>query len=85
MLSVAGGTGKLSSHTYAFYMLSLCIYKSLSSLNRADICSLQDWVRSDGDSEFVSMGRKKKDLIVVDSGPLKHKDRGQKEHSWRGE
>lgn len=35
----------------------------------------------DRDSELVSMGRKEKELIVADSGLLKHKDRGQKEGS----
>lgn len=41
-------------------------------------------MRSVRDSEFVSMGGKEKELIVVDSGLLKLKDRGQKEGSWRG-
>lgn len=53
--------------------------ESLSSLKRANVCSLQEWIRSVWDCEFVSMGGKEKELIVADSGLLKHKDRGQKE------
>lgn len=41
-------------------------------------------MRSVRDSEFVSMGGKEKELIVVDSGLLKLKDRGQRRAAGEG-